>query len=314
MRVLVTGGAGFIGSHIVEMLLAQGHDAVVFDNFSRDALRHARLERQPEVVKGDVLDTAALKAAAKGCDAVVHLAAVAGVSAVVSAPVRVLQVNYGGTANALAAAVEANVARFVNFSTSEVYGQYAEGVSEQSPTVQGFLGEPRWSYAVSKLAAEHLCQAYHSQHGLPTVTLRPFNIYGERQVGEGGVSKMALAALQGSDVVVNGDGTQVRAWCHVSDLVQGVSLCLGKQAAVGKVFNIGNPGAAVTVLELAKRIIATAQSESKIVFKPLGYGEVFKRWPNVELAKRELGFEPKVGLDEGLARAVAWYKTQGGVA
>jgi len=309
MKILVTGGAGFIGSHLTESLLSKGHDVVIYDSFSRDALKYASLPKQPQKIVGDVLDGEKLAQAATGCDAIIHLAAIAGVSSVVSSPVKVMDVNYLGTRNALLAAK--NVSRFIFFSTSEVYGQYADNVSENSPTVQGPVTESRWSYAVSKIAGEHLCHAFFHEKATPIVCVRPFNIYGERQVGEGGVQKMACKALQGNDVVVNGDGSQTRAWCHVSDLVAGVNACLEKKNAVGKSFNIGNPQAAVSVKELAQKIISLSGSESKIVFRKIDYPEVYKRVPDIAFARGELGFFPKVSLEEGLEKTINWFKSSG---
>lgn len=309
MKILVTGGAGFIGSHLVESLLGKGNEVVIYDTFGRDALKYAHLPKQPKKIVGDVLDGEKLADAAVDCDAIIHLAAIAGVSSVVSSPVKVMDVNYLGTRNALAAAK--SVSRFIFFSTSEVYGQHAENVSETSPTIQGSVTESRWSYAVSKIAGEHLCHAFFREKGTPVVCVRPFNIYGERQVGEGGVQKMACKALQNEDVTVNGDGSQTRAWCHVSDLVAGVNACLENDNAVGKSFNIGNPAAAVSVKELAQKIISLSGSKSKIVFKKIDYPEVYTRVPVIDFAKKELGFTPKISLEDGLKRTISWFKESG---
>ena len=169
-RICITGGAGFIGSHLVERL-ATHNRVVIFDNFHRDALTASGLagHQNVEVVKGDVLDAAAMTKAIAGCDAVIHLASIAGVDTVLKNPVLTMKVSMLGTIHALDAAVATGtVKRFVDFSTSEVFGRYAYHVTEFDATTLGAVGEARWTYAVAKLATEHLAMNYHKQHGLPT--------------------------------------------------------------------------------------------------------------------------------------------------
>ncbi len=175
-------------------------------------------------------------------------------------------------------------------------------------TAQGSVGEARWTYAVSKLAGEHLAHSYYDEFGLPTCSLRPFNVYGPGQIGGGAIRAFIETILAGDDLVIHGDGSQIRAWCYVDDLVDALLLVLERPEAVGEVYNIGNPRSVVTVYDLAARIRRLMESDSEITFRPLHYTDVEMRIPNIDKARRELGWAPQVDLDEGLARTIAWYR------
>lgn len=310
-RILITGGAGFIGSHLVERL-APTNDIVVFDTLRRNALVPAGLDRHPRVklIVGDVLDGAALKSAADGCDAVIHLASIAGVDTVLNNPVLTMRVSMLGTWNALdAAQASGKVQRFIDFSTSEVFGRYAYNVTEWDATTLGAVGEARWTYAVAKLATEHLAMNFWKQHGLPTVSIRPFNIYGPRQVGEGAVHHFIVRALAGEPLQVHNDGSQIRAWCYVDDIVDGILLALEKPEAVGHAFNIGNPRSTLTIYSLAREIVRLSSSGSPVTFVPWDHADVELRIPNISKARELLSYEPKIDLEEGLLRTVYWYRS-----
>ena len=163
---------------------------------------------------------------------------------------------------------------------------------------------------MSKLAGEHLAHAYHDELDLPTVTVRPFNVYGPGQIGGGAIRAFIEAALAGRDLVIHGDGTQVRAWCYVDDMVRAVLLCLERAEAVGQSFNIGNDRSVVTILELAERVKRLTGCPGEIVFQPLHYADVEIRSPNVAQARELLGFEAEIDLDEGLERTIAWYRSR----
>ena len=308
-RILLTGGAGFIGSQLARSL-AGSNAIVIFDNLHRDALRFTDLGSNPHVtlVKGDVLDKDALAEAARGCDIIVHLAAIAGVDTVMGMPTQTIKVNLLGTLNALDAAVESGAKRFVDFSTSEVFGSHVYMAEEHNSTTLGVVGESRWTYAVSKLAAEHLTHSYHREYGLPTVTIRPFNVYGPQQVGIGAIHTFVEDALRGNDLVVHGDGNQIRAWCFVDDMVDGALLCLERDEAVGHVFNIGNPSGTVTVANLAHLIKKLARSDSRVVYGYKDYVDIELRIPSIKKAQSMLGYRPKVDLEEGLLRTITWYR------
>jgi UDP-glucose 4-epimerase len=311
-RICITGGAGFIGSHLIERLLPRNR-VVVFDNFHRDALTASGLASSDkvEVVKGDVLDAEAVARAVAGCDAVVHLASIAGVDTVLKHPVLTMKVSLLGTYNALEAALAAGgVDRFIDFSTSEVFGRYAYHVTEFAATTLGAVGEARWTYAVAKLATEHLAMNYHKQHGLPTCSIRPFNVYGPRQVGEGAVHHFIVRALRGEPLLIHNDGSQIRAWCYVDDIVDAVLLALERDEAVGHAFNIGNPRSTVTIYNLARDIVRLSSSGSRLELTPWPHADVEIRVPSVDKARELLGYRARVDLEEGLLRTIHWYRRQ----
>lgn len=312
-RILITGGAGFIGSHLAERLLP-GNQVVIFDTFRRDALGSTGLAQHANVtvVKGDVMDRAALGKAMEGCDAVVHMASIAGVDTVLKNPVSTMRIAMVGTDNALECAREqGGVRRFIDFSTSEVFGRYAYGVTEFDATTLGAVGEARWTYAVAKLATEHLALNYHKEHGLAACSIRPFNVYGPRQVGEGAIHHFIRRALGGESLSVHNDGSQIRAWCYIDDIIEAILLTLEREQAVGHAFNIGNPRSTVTIYNLAREIVRLSSSRSHIDFVPWPNVDVEIRVPAVAKARELLGFEAKVDLEEGLLRTIQWYRRQG---
>jgi nucleoside-diphosphate-sugar epimerase len=307
-RVLITGGAGFIGSHLVERLL-DANEVVVYDNLHRNALQFAHLDGHKHLhfIKGDVLEYAATRRAIEGCNVVIHCAAIAGVYTVDRSAIRTMEVNLLGTNQVVKAAIDAGVERFVEFSTSEIYGPFIHKGKEDDPSTIGPIGENRWVYAASKLASEHLSYAHYKEDGLPLVIVRPFNVYGPRQVGDGAIRGMACQALQNLPITIYNDGTQIRAWCFISDFAQGVLACAERDSAIGHAFNLGNPQGTVTNFELANMIIRLANSKSEIVFKPHPGPEVDLRVPSIEKAAALLDYKPTVSLEAGIRKAIAWY-------
>ena len=318
-RVLITGGAGFIGSHLAQSLLANPaaeNEVVIYDSFRRNALGDAGLDGNPRltVIKGDVMDATALRKAMQGCDAVVHMASIAGVDTVLKNPVKTMRIAMIGTDNALEAAREiGGIKRFIDFSTSEVFGRYAYHVTEFDSTTLGAVGEARWTYAVAKLATEHLAMNYHKEYGLPACSIRPFNVYGPRQVGEGAVHHFIRRALAGEDLTIHNEGSQIRAWCYIDDIIEAVSLCLAKDEAVGHAFNIGNARSTVTIYNLAELIVRLTSSSSKLNFIDWPNTDVEVRVPNTGKAKELLGFAAKINLEEGLLRTIDWYRRDMGL-
>jgi nucleoside-diphosphate-sugar epimerase len=312
-RIFVSGGAGFIGTTLARELVDR-NTVVAYDSLHRDALSGTDLGDHPNftLVQGDILDADAFRAAAEGATHFVHCAAIAGVDTVLESPVRTMRVNVIGTYNALEAALatSASLERFVDFSTSEVFGTHAFRVEEGQVSTIGSVGEARWTYAVSKLAGEHMAHAYHDELGLPTVTVHPFNVYGPGQIGGGAIRAFIEAVLAGRDLTIHGDGSQIRAWTYVTDMVNGVLACLEHDAAPGQTFNIGNPRSAVTIYDLAQRNRPISGADVDIVFQPLHYADVELRIPNVEKARTVLGWEPLVELDDGLEKTIAWYRAK----
>lgn len=310
-RVLVTGGAGFIGTKLCERLLLAGAKVRVLDSFGRASKSFDGVRSEVEVVEADVRDLDAVVRATSGCEVVAHLASIAGVQTVREQPVLTMEVSLFGTYNALRGAVEAGSRRFVDFSTSEVFGASAFMASEAGVTSIGAVGEPRWTYAVSKLASEHLTHAFGRQHGLETISVRPFNVYGPGQEGPGAIRAFALAALRGEPLVVHGDGSAIRAWTYVSDLVDGVMSCLVAPNVAGEAFNLGNPRAAISTFALAELIRDLAESGSNVEVVPATFADVNLRVPDVDKARRLLDFEPKVDLRQGLLATLNWFRGAG---
>jgi UDP-glucose 4-epimerase len=310
-RIFVTGGAGFIGTTLARRLVDE-NEIVAMDNLHRDALGGTVLAEHPNFTfeHGDVLDAEHVRELARSATHIVHCAAIAGVDTVLESPVRTMRVNMIGTYNVLEAAVATldTVERFVDFSTSEVFGTHAFRVQEGQVSTIGSVGEARWTYAVSKLAGEHMAHAYHDELKLPTVTVHPFNVFGPGQIGGGAIRAFIEAALAGRDLTIHGDGSQIRAWCYVDDMVDATLACLEHAAAVGQTFNIGNPRSTVTIYDLAQRVRRLTGADVDIVFQPLHYADVELRIPNVEKAREVLGFEATIDLDEGLTRTIAWYR------
>jgi nucleoside-diphosphate-sugar epimerase len=280
---------------------------------SRDALSTLAISKHPnlKIISGDVLDLKGVIEAMRGSQVVVHMAGVAGIDTVIKEPAKTMGVNMAGTANMLEAArLLGNCERFIDFSTSEVFGNFTYRARESESTIAGAVGHARWTYAVSKLAAEHLTYAYFSQHKLPTVTVRPFNIYGPGQVGEGAVHTFVTRAIRGQTLEIHGDGTQIRAWTYIDDMIDGIICCLTNPKAVGNTYNIGNPKGAITIYFLAKMIRDFANPGGKVINVPKNYVDVELRIPNIDKAESELDFHPQIELEEGLRRTIDWYRQQ----
>lgn len=309
-NIFITGGAGFIANTLIQQLV-EDNIITVYDNFHRDTLTDSGYanHKNIRIIKGDVLDLELLTASMKGAEVVIHAAGIAGIDTVIKEPVITMRVNMIGTANALEAARINKVSeKFIDFSTSEIFGSMAYKSSEKDKSVAGSAGEARWTYAVSKLAGEHLAHAYHKQYNLPTITVRPFNVYGPGQTGEGAIQIFIKRALKDEDIYINGDGNQIRAWCFVDDFVDCIMKCLKGDEAIGESFNIGNSRAITTILGLAETVCRVLKSESKIIFKPALSADIELRIPNVDKAFELLGFKSKVDLEEGILRTADWLK------
>ncbi|MGQ9680926.1 MAG: SDR family NAD(P)-dependent oxidoreductase [Anaerolineae bacterium] len=317
MRALVTGGAGFIGSHLVDALLASGWEVIVLDDLStgrRENLAHLASEPRLRLVVGDVCDAALVESLVRQCRVVYHLAAVVGVTHVLREPLRGLHTNVHGTDAVLAAALR-HGARVCLASSSEVYGESeATPFVEDSPSVLGPTWVSRWSYATAKALDEHLAFAY-AQQGLAVSIVRYFNAYGPRlhPSGYGSVvARLIGQALAGEPLTVYGDGQQTRSFTYVADTVKGTVLAGTEQAALGQVFNIGSEDE-VTIAELARAVLATTGSASPIRYVPYaeaygsGFAEPRRRRPSIAKARRLLGFAPCTSLAEGLAETARWF-------
>jgi UDP-glucose 4-epimerase len=299
-RVLVTGGAGFIGSHLVDRLASSRLDVVVLDNLFSGSLKNIEAHSGIEgfsFVNGDVRDFDVLKPLVVDADCVVHLAAVTSVPLSLKDPSLAHEVNATGTLNLLRACLEGDVERFVFASSCAVYGEprYIP-IDEEHPT------SPIAPYAASKLAAEHYLQAFHEAYGLRTVVLRLFNVYGSRQGlnGEGGVVAKFFESLRCRlPLPIYGDGTQTRDFVYVDDVVDAFILALKSANAVGEVFNIGS-GTSTSVSGLAEKLLDLAGSNLGVVNEKPRLGDIKHSLANIEKAKKMQGYAPKTPLQEGL--------------
>lgn len=312
-RIFLTGGAGFIGTKLCE-LLEKNNNILIYDNLYRNSIKDTNLLNKDNIklINGDVLDLDKLKKTIEEFNPqiIIHLAAVAGIDTVIKSPIKTMEVNLIGTYNLLKS-LEKNISsveRFVDFSTSEVFGSYAYKVDEKNTTNLSAVGEARWVYQVSKIAGEHLVHSYYKEKRLPIVSIRPFNIYGPGQIGEGAIHKFVVGAINNQDIEIHGDGDQIRSWCYIEDFIQGILLVLEKEEAIGHSFNIGNPKGTITINHLAELIILLSNSKSKLKYIPKNYVDVELRIPSIEKSKQLLGFFPKVDLKEGLLKTIEWYR------
>jgi UDP-glucose 4-epimerase len=309
-RIFVTGGAGFIGSALIGRLI--NHNQIVaFDNFSRDMLSSTLFAEHKNltIINGDVRDMDALLQVMSGQQIIIHCAAIAGIDTVIKSPITTMDVNIAGSRNVLQAASEQEQCeRVICFSTSEIFGRQAFGSMENHDAVIGAAGEARWSYAVSKLAEEHLAMAYWHEEGLPVTILRPFNIYGPGQVGEGAVKIFVDRALRGMDLEIHGDGNQIRSWCYIDDMIDALALTMNHPRACGESFNIGNISTVITVYGLANLVVRLLNSTSSIKFVQKEYVDIDLRIPSVCKAQNLLDFTSKINLEEGITRTAEYYK------
>lgn len=307
-KIFITGGAGFIANTLIAHYI-ENNSITVYDNFHRDTLSGSAYmnHKNLKIIKGDVLDAALLTKSMEGADVVIHAAGIAGIDTVILNPVHTMQVNMIGTANALEAAKSNRVKdRFIDFSTSEVFGSMAFRSSENDVTVAGSAGEARWTYAVSKLAGEHLAHAYYRQYQLPVVTVRPFNIYGPGQTGEGAIQIFIKRALKNETIKIDGDGSQIRAWCFIDDFIDCLVRCIEDPRAIGESFNIGNSRAVITILGLAQTVCRVLKSESRIIHEEPLSADVAIRIPSVDKSNKILDFKARIDLEEGILKTAEW--------
>jgi UDP-glucose 4-epimerase len=314
VRALVTGGAGFIGSHLSERLLELGHEVLVLDNLSTgsiDNIAHLKGSKGFSYVIDSITNESLLAEMVDSSDVVFHLAAAVGVKLIVEQPVHTIETNVHGTEVVLKHANKKKKLVFIA-STSEVYGKSAAvPFHESADLVLGATVKHRWAYACSKLIDEFLALAYWKEKQLPVVIVRLFNTVGPRQTGRYGMvlPTFVRQALAGQPLTVFGDGTQSRSFGYVGDVVDALIALASEPRAVGEVFNIGNTGE-ITIRDLAERVKALAGSESPIHLIPYdeayeaGFEDMPRRVPDIAKIRALIGYEPKVGLDDIIRRVV----------
>ena len=307
-RVLVTGGAGFIGSHLCERLLNDGYDVICMDNLftgQKDNIRHLLNNPYFEFIRKDVLEDIYV-----GCDQIYNLACPASPIHYQYDPIKTIKTSFIGSLHVLGLAKRCN-ARVLQASTSEVYGD--PEVHPQPETYWGHVNPDgiRSCYDEGKRAAETLFFDYHRQHGVDIKVIRIFNTYGPNMRGDDGrvVSNFIVQALKGEDITIYGDGSQTRSFCYVDDLVEAMIRMMNSRDGFTGPVNLGNPGE-FTMLELAKKVIELTGSKSKIIYLPLPQDDPTQRKPVIDLAKKELGWEPTIPLEEGLKKTIDYFKKQ----
>lgn len=310
-RILITGGAGFIGTAIAEKI-ADANEIVLFDQrFDGMPVSFSGLPRHKNVrcVTGDILDTAAVKELTSSVDVIIHLAALVGVRNVLRRSRETIKVNFTGTSNLLAATEGRSLERFVYFSTSEVFGVNSFRVDEMiSPSI-GSVTEARWSYAIAKLAGEHLLHAYHRELELPSVIIRPFNVFGPNRLGDHAMLRFIVAGLTNAPMEIHGDGSQIRSWCYIDDFVDGVLRTIVRPEAIGQDFNLGNAANTLTIYDLAKRVRDMLEATSPIKFVKVDFSDIDIRVPRTMKAEDLLDFRPVYELEEAVPLTASWYRT-----
>ncbi len=306
---MVTGGAGFIGSHLVSALLKKGHAVVILDNFTTGRRENlAGLERA-RLVEGDVRDFDLLARHTEGAERVFHLAAEVSVLNSLEDPKTTWEVNLGGTCNVLEAARRAKVCRLVVPSTSAVYGECAK-----LPFKENFRLQPESPYALSKLAGEELCSLYWRLYGLETVVLRLFNVYGPRQNPfsqyASAIPNFTQKLLTGQTPIIYGDGNQTRDFVHVDDVVSSLHLAAQSKKGAGRAFNIGS-GKRISVNQLFAEIQRILKTKTIPKFSPRKKGDVLHTGADIAQAKKILGFSPKANFSRSLSETVLWFKNSG---
>lgn len=320
MRVLITGGAGFIGSHLAETLLDRGDKVFVIDNLSTGSIEnivHLKTNPNFHYVIDTVTNEPVLAELIDRCDVVVHLAAAVGVKLIVEAPVHTIETNVHGTEVVLEHANKKKKL-VVIASTSEVYGKsLVVPFAEDADLVLGPTHKHRWAYACSKLIDEFLALAYWKEKKLPVIVIRLFNTVGPRQTGQYGmvIPTFVQQALAGAPITVYGDGTQARSFTYVGDVVRAMVALIDEPRAVGQVFNIGN-GAEISINALAERVRSLAGSQSQIVRIPYeeayeaGFEDMPRRVPDITKIAALIGYQPTVQLDEIVTRVIEYFRQQ----
>ena len=316
MRVLVTGGAGFIGSHLADALLAQGDAVTILDNLTTGSRANiAHIENQITIHQGDIRDQALVSSLVKEADLVLHMAAALGVKNIMENTVESVSINFTGSDVVLKAATE-HKKRLLIASTSEIYGKNPQQpLNEESDRVVGAPQKIRWTYSDAKALEEAIAHTLHRTHGLKVTTVRFFNTVGPRQTGQYGMvlPRFVQQALNNEDITIYDDGSQSRVFCHVDDAVRAVLALVKDDSTIGDYFNIGGIGE-VTIKELAERVIVRTGSSSKLISIPFdqaygaGFEDMQRRVPDISKVQAKIGWSPEHNLDSIIDSVAADFK------
>jgi len=312
-NILITGGSGFIGSYLLELLIDKNQICVIDNEYRGSNIEHIKrthskhFKKNVQFINSDITEKNKLVRILKQFkpDLVFHLAGITGVFTVLKDPMKVIDVNLIGSYN-LAQAITCvdSVKKLVYASTSEVYGPTAYQLDEDSFTTQGTAYDPRWSYATSKLFAEHIFVALERQFGVDVTIGRLFNVYGPKQIGSGAIHEFVKKAIANKSLTIYDDGSQIRAWCYIHDCMSGIRLITERGHGI---YNIGNPHEALTSIALARLVIDITKSKSNLIYRKLKSSDVRVRVPNIQKISK-LGYKPKFTLKEGLLQTIEWYK------
>lgn len=314
--IFITGGAGFIGSHLTERLIGAGYKVNIFDNLHRNAIKYSDILNHPDVTftQGDILNLEALTEAMKGADIVMHLAAIAGVSNYYNFPAKTLKVNLIGTYNVLEAMVKLDIKKMFDMSTSETFGTDAVEVDEETYQRIGPPQDKRWCYAGSKIGGEQLIFRYSEEYKWDATVIRPFNVYGPRQIGEGAIANFSKNILEGKNLRIEGTGMAVRSWCYITDFIDALMLILENQHQGPECFNLGNPWSIASTVSLGEELLRAAtriegiELKSRIDFVPMDFTEIRVRYPSIKKLQKMYGYQPKVNLYDGIYNTLKWFK------
>ena len=318
MKYLITGGAGFVGSHLAEILLAGGDEVFVIDNLSTGSLKnieHLKENKKFHCVIDTVMNGAVVSDLTYKCDVIFHLAAAVGVRKIIDSPVETIETNVHGTETVLRAAEKEKKIVLIA-STSEVYGKSAKDVfNENDDSIMGSTTKSRWSYACSKAIDEFLALAYLKEKGLPVIIARLFNTVGPRQTGMYGmvIPNFVRQALKGKPITVFGDGSQTRCFTYVTDVVKALIRLSELEPSIGQVFNIGAKEQ-VTITELARMIKEKTSSKSEIVYIPYdkayetGFEDMLRRVPDISKLEKHIGYKPEYNLGRTLDLIIEYFK------
>jgi nucleoside-diphosphate-sugar epimerase len=315
-KILITGGAGFIGSHLTERLVEAGHYVTIFDNLHRNAIKYSSVINHASVnfVQGDILDSSSLRNTMQGAEMVIHLAAIAGVSNYYNFPAKTLKVNLIGTYNVIESMRELGINSIIDMSTSETYGVEAVEVDETSYHSIGPADDKRWCYAGSKIGGEQLIFRYAEEYGWNATIIRPFNIYGPRQIGEGAISNFCKNILEKKNLRIEGSGMAIRSWCYISDFVDALMSIINNQHKGPEAFNVGNPWSIASTISLGEEVIRAAKNfknfevKSEIDFVKMDFTEIKVRYPKVDKLMNMYDWKPKINLPEGVYNTLDWFK------
>ena len=309
-KILVIGGCGFIGSAIITRYY-KDNKIVVLDTcpFKNSSLELRNLPMNNiKYIQGDATDIDLVMSLDKDFDYIIHASAILGIKKVVIESINTIMTNIKSCHNALElASKQEHLEKFLTFSTSEIYGINAQKPKEDEPAIIEQANEGRWCYAASKTLSEHLVFGYHREKNVPIIIIRPFNVFGEYRKGSNAMTTFINKAIKNEDIYIDGDGQQVRAWCHIDDFIDGLTTAI-ESKYTSEVFNLGNPQNEITIEELAKKVVKITNSKSRIIITNSTEPDVKFRSVSIEKAKDLLGYNPKITVDNGIERVYKWIK------